>query len=384
MKKSTIRIALAGLVVVAVLVFAVALNRSANAAAVPATRSSALQAENLPAPNTVKTIGNLVSANQATLAFQASGRVKEINVKEGDQVKAGALLASVDTSILDLQVVQAQAALDMAQARLDALKNPSPADVAAAQASVASAEAVLAQLKSPAQNDLKIAKADLDSAQAALATAQSAFDRIGGDSNPFGAMTPQSLALQQASNNFQKAQAAFNARVSPSDAQLKQAQVAVEQARAQLARLTTPSPNDLKTAQAQVAQAQAALDITKQNITNTKVIAPIDGTILWIGPHVGETAAPGAPAITLADLKRMQVQIGVDENTLALIKVGQTAAITLDALPGKTLTGKVSRINQMAAMAAGIISVPATVDIDPTDAPIYPGLSATVEINIGN
>jgi len=384
MKKLALRIALAGLVVIAALVVAVALNPSANAAAVPVIRSIAPPAQNLPASNTVKTIGNLVSANQATLAFQAGGRVKEINVKEGDQVKQGALLASVDPSILDLQVAQAQAALDMAQARLDALKNPATADVTAAQANVASAEAALLQLKSPTQNDVKIAKADLDSAQAALATAQSAYDRIGGDSNPFGGMSPQGLALQQASNNFQKAQAAFNARVSPSDAQLKQAQAAVEQARAQLARLTIPSPNDVKPAQAQVAQAQAALDIAKQNSTNTKIVAPMDGTILWIGPHVGETAAPGAPAITLADLKRMQVKIGVDENTLALLNVGQTATITLDALPGKTLTGKLSRIDQMAAMVAGIVSVPATVIIDPTDAPIYPGLSATVEINIGN
>jgi multidrug resistance efflux pump len=306
--------------------------------------------------------------------------VKEIGVKEGDQVKAGAVLASVDASVFDLQVAQAQAALDIAQARLDALKNPSTADVTAMQASVASAEALLAQLKSPSANDVTSAKADLDSAQSALAAAQSSYDRAGGASNPFIGLTPQSLALQQASNAFQKAQAALNARVSPSDAQIKQAQAAVEQARAQLARLTTPGPNDLKTTQAQVAQAQAGLDIAKQNITNTKIVAPMDGTILWIGPHVGETAAPGAPAITLADLKHMQVQIGADENTLALLNVGQTATITLDALPGKTLTGKVSRIDQMASMAAGIISVPATVDIDPTEAPIYPGLSATVEI----
>src|SRR5450756_2278482 len=123
MKKLALRIALAGLVVVAALGFAFALNRSANASAIPAARSIAPQVENLAAPNTVKTIGNLVSANQATLAFQLGGRVKEIRVKECDKVQAGALLASVDASILDLQVVQAQAAFDMAQARLDAGKN---------------------------------------------------------------------------------------------------------------------------------------------------------------------------------------------------------------------------------------------------------------------
>ncbi len=335
MKKLALRIALAGLMVVAALVFAFALNRSTNAA-VPVTRSIAPPADNLAASSTVKTIGNLVSANQATLAFQAGGRVEKIDVKEGDQVKAGMLLASVDTSMVDLQVAQAQAALDAATATYDKVK------------------------AGPTKDDVLIAKSNLDRAKAVLDQAQTAYDRIGGDSNPYSGLAPQSLALQQAYSAYQAAQASYNLTVNH------------------------PTDTELKTAQAQVAQAQAALNLAKQNVTNTKIVAPIDGTILWIGPHVGETAAPGAPAITLADLSHMQVQIGVDENTLSLIKVGQTATITLDALPGTTLTGNVSRIDQMATMAAGIISVPATVDINPTDAPIYPGLSATVEINIGN
>jgi HlyD family secretion protein len=333
--------------------------------------------------STVRAIGTLVSANQATLAFQTAGRIKQINVKEGDTVHAGDLLISLDTTMLDLQVAQAQAALETAQARFDQLKNPSVSDVTAAQANVAAAEAMFAQLKSPTVNDLKIAKADLDSAQAALANAQSAYDRIGGDTNPFGAMSPQALALQQASNNYQKALAAYNAKTNPSDAQLKQAQAAIEQARAQLNRLTNPNPNDVKTAQAAVAQAQAALDLAKQNVTNAKIVAPFDGTVVWLGPHLGESAAPNAPMVTLADLSRMQVQIGVDENTVAQLKVGQSATITADALPGKTLTGHVSKIGLLATTTAGIINLPVTIDVDAGNVPITPGLSATIEINTG-
>lgn len=332
MKKLAVRIALAGLVAVAALALGLTLNRSANAAAVPVTRSIAPQANTLDTSNTVKTIGNLVSANQASLAFQLGGRVKEIDVKEGDQVKAGALLASLDTSMIEFQIAQAQAALDAATATHDKVK------------------------AGPTKDDVLIAKSNLDRAKAALDQAQAAYDRAGGDSNPFSGMLPQSLALQQAYSAYQGAQASFNLTVNH------------------------PTATELALAQAQVAQAQAALNLAKQNITNAKIVAPMDSTILWIGPHVGETAAPGAPAITLADLTHMQVQIGVDENTLSLIKVGQTATITLDALPGKTLTGKVSRIEQMATLTAGIVSVPVRVDIDPTDAPIYPGLSATVEI----
>ena len=134
---------------------------------------------------------------------------------------------------------------------------------------------------------------------------------------------------------------------------------------------------------ARVAQAQAALDLAKQNTTNAKIVAPFDGTVVWLGPHLGESAAPNAPMVMLSDLLRMQVQIGVDENTLAQLKPGQTAIITADALPGKTFTGHISRIGLQATTTAGIISLPVTIDVDGTDAPIAPGLSAVVEINTG-
>ena len=84
----------------------------------------------------------------------------------------------------------------------------------------------------------------------------------------------------------------------------------------------------------------------------------------------------------MADLSQMQIKVGVDENALAQIKLGQAAAITADALPGKTLTGKVSEIGMLAANTAGIVSVPVTIDVAPSGAPIAPGLSATVSISV--
>jgi multidrug resistance efflux pump len=392
MKSLSLRILLALLVVAGFVAIVFAFSGPTTAAPIPPSRPIASQIAAPPqnagsmtnaTATGVRAIGTMASANQASLAFQMAGRVKTINVKEGDAVHAGDVLVSLDTTMLDLQVVQAQAALDTAQARLDQLKNPSSFDVAAAQAQVAAVQAALLQLKTPTVNDLLIAKADVDNAQAALNQAQAAYDRAGGASNPYIGMLPQALALQQASNAFLKAQAAYNARTSPSDAQLKQAQALVEQAQAQLNRLTNPSPNDVKSVQAAVAQAQAALDLAKQNIANAKIVAPFDGTVVWLGPHLAESAAPNAPMVTLADLSRMQVQIGVDENTLAQLKPGQTAIIAADALPGKTFTGHISRIGLQATTTAGIISLPVTIDVDGTDAPITPGLSTAVEINTG-
>lgn len=390
MKSSTLRIVLALLVVVGLAAMVIAFSGMTTAAPLsrPAAPPSASLLQNEGSTTalaaSVRAIGIMGSASQASLAFQAAGRVKDIKVKEGDAVHAGELLLSLDTTMLDLQVAQAQAALDTAQARLDQLKNPSSSDVAAAQSQLAAAQAALAQLKRPTENDLLMAKADLDASQAAVAQAQAAYDRIGGQSNPYISMTPQSLALQQASDAFQKAQAAYNARVNPTDAQVKQAQALVDQAQAQQSRLTNPSPNDIKTAQAAVAQAQAALDLAKQTVANAKIVAPFDGTVVWLGPHLGESAAPNAPMLTLADLSQMQVQVGVDENTVAQLKVGQTATITADALPGQTFTGHISKIGLQATTTAGIISLPVTIDIDAANAPIAPGLSATVEIRAGD
>jgi HlyD family secretion protein len=80
----------------------------------------------------------------------------------------------------------------------------------------------------------------------------------------------------------------------------------------------------------------------------------------------------------MADLAHMQTQVNVDETTLATLQVGQKATLTLDVLGGKSLTGHISKIAHVATTAAGVVNVPVTIDIDATDALIYPGLSAMV------
>jgi len=334
MKSSKSRIAIVLLVIGAAAAVAIAFNGPAAAAPIPTTRSIAPAIADPATPNGLKAIGTFASANQATLSFQLGGRLKEIAVKEGDSVKAGTLLASIDTSTLDLQVAQAQAVLDAATASFIKIK------------------------AGPTADDVAIAKSNLDRAKESLSQAQAAFDRIGGDSNPFAPMSPQSLALQQAYSAYQAAIASYNLTVNH------------------------PTDSELKIAQAQVAQAQSALDLAKQNIANAKIVAPSDGTVAWIGPHIGESVAPGVPVMTLTDLTHMQVSVGVDENSLSLIRFGQSVTIRVDALRGQTLTGRVSKIGMLATTTAGIVSVPVTVDVDPTQVVLNPGLSAMVEFNI--
>ncbi len=333
----------------------------------------------------VSATGTISPVREAQLAFSTTGALVRLDVQPGNMVKAGQIVAALDTRELELQLAQAEASLAAAQARLDQLKNPSPADVAAAQASVASAEAALQQLKNPNPNDLLMAKADLDKAAAALARAQADYDRIGGASNPMIAMLPQALALQQATLDYQKAQAAFNARFNPSDSQLKQAQAALEQARAQLARLTNPSPNDLKSAQASVDQARAARDLAQTRLNYAIIKAPFDGVVTHVDVDLGSTVPAGRVVLGIADVSEYRVKLNIDETDVSKIQVGQEVTINLPAYPGVNIAAKVTDVASNATMVQGVVNYVVTVSLSPKQpVPIKLGMTADANILIAN
>jgi multidrug efflux pump subunit AcrA (membrane-fusion protein) len=116
MKSSKLVIGIAVLILGAALIAISMFKRPASGLSLPPTRVAAPSSA-ADASTSIKAIGTFVSANQATLAFQSAGRVKEIKVKEGENVKAGTQLATLDAGILDSQVTQAQANLRDAESR---------------------------------------------------------------------------------------------------------------------------------------------------------------------------------------------------------------------------------------------------------------------------
>lgn len=333
---------------------------------------------------TVNATGAISPLREAQLAFTTSGSLVKLDVKQGDAVKKEQVLAALDTRELELQLAQSEASLASAQARLDQLKNPSASDVAAAQAAVASAEATLAQLKTPNQNDYAMAKADVEKAAAALVTAQANYDRAGGATNPLIAMMPQALNLQQATLDYQKALAAFNARVSPSDSQLKQAQSAVEQAKAQLAKLTNPNPNDVKNVQASVDQAKAARDLAKTRLDYAVIKAPFDGMVTRVDVDLGTTVTAGRVIIAIADASEYRVKLNIDETDIAKIKLGQDVTVSLDAYPDVALSAKVTDIAATATLVQGVVNYVVTVTLNSGQTSLKIGMTADANIIVTN
>jgi len=375
--------------------------------------------------------GRVIPTNSVNLSFASGGIVAEVPVALGDQVAAGQVLVHLDTGVLEQQLAQAEANLAGAQARLDQFdRGPAEQDVAAARQNVASAQAAYDKLAAgPSASDLVAARAALAAAQqnyarvaagptadelaqlsaqlanarASLEQAQAAYDQVKGNANV--AMLPQSAALQQATNNYNAAIAAYQAaagrpapaelaaakaqveasqaaldRLTPDAAQGQAALAALENARAQLARLEQGS-DDRAVLEANVNAAQAGRDLVARQIKNADLVAPFAGTVMKLDISAGEFAAPGAAVLLLADTSTWQVETtDLTELNVAEISEGSPVAVTLDAIPDLELPGRVSTIAQFGESRQGDIVYTVNVILDRQDPRLRWNMTAKVVI----
>ncbi len=295
----------------------------------------------------------------------------------------GQVVAQLDTADLDLAVSQAQISLRTAQAQLQQLQDgPSVSDLAASQTVLASAQANYQQLLWGTDADqLAAAAGQVEQAQVQVQHAQEAYDKV--KDMPNVGMFPQSIQLQQATINNETAQAQY--RVSArgaNQAQLAGAQAQIAQAQAIIDKLQRgPSASQLEIAQAGVDQAQLAVEQAQRRLENARIEAPSDGVVTAVNIVAGSLAQPGTPAIQISDISRFHIDVLVDEADIASIAVSQPVTLELDALTNQKLAGHVSMISPAATPGTGgVVSYEVTVTIDPTDAPLRAGMSATAII----
>jgi HlyD family secretion protein len=312
------------------------------------------------------------------------------------------------------QVVAAQAALDQAQAQLDQLQaEGTEAEIAAAQAAIKSARANYNRIKAgPSSEELAQAQAALDSAQATLQQAQAAYDQVS-DREDVG-MLPQSLALQQATIEMNRAQANYDALLShPTAAELAAAQAQIAQAEAHLAQLQAgiepqqriaqaavdaaraqrdiaqaqldllqadARPSEIAAAEAQIEQATIAVDSARLASKRAALEAPLAGTVAHIAIEVGESVGPQMPAMTLVADSHFTIEADVDEADIGWVEVEQPVEITFDAFPNHESTGRVLAIGPLASIDLGIVSYRVTIGGLETNLPLRAGMTANTAI----
>ena len=381
--------------------------------------------------------GTLTPLSYGKLSFKVGGKVVEVHLQPGDTVQAGQTIARLDSAELDLAVQAAEDNLRLAEASLEQLRQSArPENSSIAEANVAAAEARLARLRSGARaEEIAQAEAGVQAAEAQLAkllngpTSQQLrqaetgikkaknnlyYQQAARDYANSKAMAPMSedqgealvgiayedLALAQAQMDALKepareedvaqAKAAVEAarqklelaRAPVTQEQIAEGEAVVEAARQQARLARSPyTGGDLAVAQARVKQAETALSQAKLVRDNAILVAPYAGTVADVPVRSGEMVQAGQPVAIFADLSRLVVKTtDLDEASATKVRVGQRAAITLNAFDDRLVYGKVTAIAPMATVAASEdVSYVATIDLDQQDPALLWGMTTRVE-----
>lgn len=388
-------------------------------------------------PRVVSATGVVMPARWANLSFQTGGRVEEIAVEVGDEVREGQLLAHLDATALERQVAQAEARLAAARAQLARVRagaRPEEIEaarqaVAAARAGLAAAEAQLAQAQAgldearAAQAKLlvgatsyqrELARLAVDQARDLLWGAQAERDGVKGNkANPdylkdaaeanvlsaeVAVRMAEVEAAQLEAGPTQEEKAMAQAQVDLAQAQVDAARAQVEGARAQVAQAEAqlaaleagPTPEEIALAEAQVREAEAILAQAQAALQDASLFAPFDGTVGEVLAREGEIVGMSlgmseggltAPVLVLGDLSRLRVETtDLNEVDIAKVHVGQRVEITFDALPERKLTGRVARIAPKASLEQGGTNYTVIIELDEQDPDLRWGMTAFVDI----
>jgi HlyD family secretion protein len=289
--------------------------------------------------------GQIKPKTYVNIGATSFGRITHLYVKEGDRVKKGQILATVES-------VQAQAGVDAQQA------------------------------------SIRSAGTDIASYLAAEKTAEATVDHSVADLNQKRLDWQRAQALYKAQliakSEYDSKKGAYDTDV----ATLEQSKAALVQARAQTA-----------SARGKLGTAEATLTSDVDALNKTVSIAPFDGIVTNMPVREGETVvvgiqnAEGSTLMTLADLSIITAEVKVDETDILNVAMGQPVDVSVDALPGKVFPGTVTEVGDQAILrSTGIATSQSTtgteeakdfkvvVTLSNPPAELRPGLSATAKI----
>jgi HlyD family secretion protein len=140
----------------------------------------------------------------------------------------------------------------------------------------------------------------------------------------------------------------------------------------------------LNVAKAQVEQQKAALNQDETNLDYTRILSPVDGTVISRNVDIGQTVAASFQTPTLfsiaQDLTRMQIDTNVDEADIGKVRVGQPVQFTVDAYPDSTFPGGVSEIRNAPTTIQNVVTYDVVVKVANPELKLKPGMTANVSI----
>jgi len=297
-------------------------------------------------------IGRVEADRTFEIVPKIAARIREVHAQEGDRVEAGGLLVSLEDGSIRAQHDEASRARDAAKARFDEVaRGARPEDVDRAKARVEEAEQALKAVERGARPE------EREEAEAALAMAQADGDHAAREHDRMRGLLEKGAVSQKecddakrrhdvALASLRKAKARRDLVAGgPTDEERAQAKARVAQEKAALARLAT-TDEERRTAEAELARAEAVVARLAFELSQTKLASPAAGIVARRYKEPSELAFPEMPQpiLVVAASDDRIVRVEVHESDVYKLRVGQAAAITSDAFPGRRWSGKVTRV----------------------------------------
>ncbi|MBI1348423.1 efflux RND transporter periplasmic adaptor subunit [bacterium] len=263
------------------------------------------------------------------------GLITKLNFEVGQKVNKGDVLAQLDDSSYQYDLQQAEAAVQASHSRLEEATNGAQPE-------------------------------EINQARIAVNVAKSKLELV--------------------SNELKRAEMLGD---STTDAEMDQLTSAKSDAEAQVASLQDKlklieqglRPERMKAIEAEVKQTEALVNKAKYFLENTKILAPLNGTVLEKNAEVGEILRPEVLSVSLcklADMSVMEVEIDVQERELFKIEIGRECVIIPDAYQDKSYAGKIDRLQPMVNRQRGVVRV--TIRIENPDEYLLPEMNVRVKI----
>ena len=249
-----------------------------------------------------------IEAVEIDIAARTAGRIREILVNEGDFVRAGQVLAKMDTAVLEAQLREAEAQLQRALIGIETAQSL----VTQREAERQAAEAFIAQRK-----------AELDAAQKRLARTRE--------------LASKNAASEAQLDDDRAAAAAAKAAVGAAEAQAAAAQAAIGRAR-----------SDVIAAEASVEAARATLQRIQADIDDSVLKSPRDGRVQYRVAQPGEVLSPGGVVLNMVDLTDVYMTFFLPTEQAGRIALGAEARLVLDAAPQYVVPVEISFVADVA------------------------------------
>ena len=249
-----------------------------------------------------------IEAVEIDIAARTAGRIREILVNEGDFVRAGQVLAKMDTAVLEAQLREAEAQLQRALIGIETAQSL----VTQREAEKQAAEALIAQRK-----------AELDAAQKRLARTRE--------------LASKNAASEAQLDDDRAAAAAAKAAVGAAEAQAAAAQAAIGRAR-----------SDVIASEASVEAARATLQRIQADIDDSVLKSPRDGRVQYRVAQPGEVLSPGGVVLNMVDLTDVYMTFFLPTEQAGRIALGAEARLVLDAAPQYVVPTEISFVADVA------------------------------------